>query len=111
MLYEKLSHIGRHRLFSQERFRMQCVKAIVTTEVGDHVLNEQVILSSSSVATSAILLPTACLDTITSVHLTLSVKEFLGNQIYHERTLNRKSDLLHSYAHLSAVVKKPKIRN
>lgn len=103
MLYENLSHIGRHRLFSQERFRMQCVKAIMTTEVGDHILNEQVILSSSSVAISAGLPPSACLDTITSVHLSLSVKEFLGNQICHERTLNRKSDLLHSYAHLSAV--------
>lgn len=52
MLYENLSRVGRHRLLSQERFRMQYVKAVMITEIGgtstldfsDHMLNKQVIL-------------------------------------------------------------------
>lgn len=50
MLYENLSLTGRHRLFSQERLRMQYGKAVMTTELGDHILNQQVILTLSSVA-------------------------------------------------------------
>lgn len=89
---------------------MQYVKALMTTELGNHL---------KPASYSVIKLSSHFLQAYFPVHAWIQsprctsacLLECLGNQIYHERKLNRKSDLLHSYAHLSAVVKKPKMSN